>query len=176
MTRRVAAALAAATAAAALSAPAAEGAPTRSQVFFRDKLVADKATTTAVKDLLRTGGGFVVKQVVFRDLTGDDKSDAIVRVHSGGAAGIVAIYVFSTDTGRRDDELRMVFASQKLRRAATRLAEDTLSYRSARYAPGDELCCPSTLVESTLEWDDDRHRLRVADRVEVDGEPPAAGV
>jgi hypothetical protein len=162
----VAAALALATLTAA-AAPAG-AAQTRPQQFFKAKLLEERATTAAIKDLLRSGGGFVVKQVVFRDLAGDDKTDAIVRVHSGGAAGVVAVYVFSTDTGRRDDELRMVFSSQKLLRAATRLAGDVLSYRTARYAEGDEACCPSRLVESTLEWDDDRHRLRVTDRTEVD--------
>jgi len=170
--RRWAAAIAAAT----LLAPAsASGAQTRSQTFFRTKITAERSTTKPIRDLLGTGGGFVVKAIVFRDLTGDEKSDAIVRVHSGGAAGVVAVFVFSTDTGRRDDELRLVFSSQKLQRASTRVADDVLSYRSARYAAGDEPCCPEQLVESTLEWDAGDHRLKVAERTVMDGPaPPSA--
>ena len=157
----VAALIAAGVAAAAAPAPAA---PTRPQLFFKDKLLNDRLTTASVKTLLRSGGGFVVKQVVFKDLTGDEKSDAILRVHSGGAAGVVAVYVFSTDTGRDDDQLRMVFNSQKLRRASTAVADGVLTYRTARYAAGDDPCCPSQIVESTTEWDDDRHRLTVSGR------------
>ncbi len=137
---------------------------TQSQVFFEQRLLADRLTSKSIKTLLRTGGGFVDRGVVFRDLTGDKRDDAVVRVHSGGAAGVVAVYVFST-ANRKGGRLRAIFRSQSLMRASTRVLKGVLSYRTSRYEPGDELCCPARLTQSTLEWDRDERRMRVGERV-----------
>ena len=73
MIRRPAAALALAAAGIALAAPApALGEQTATQRFFSERLQADKATTTEIKDLLRTRQGFVDRTVTFKDLTGDE--------------------------------------------------------------------------------------------------------
>lgn len=147
------------------AAPAPAAAQTTTQQFFSVRLQADEKTSKEVKDLLRTREGFVDKQVKFRDLTGDGKTDAVVRVQSGGATGAIALYVFSADTGKKG--LRVVFRSQELERAETRIRDEVLRYRSARPAPGDEVCCPSVLVESRLRWRDALHRFAVAERREV---------
>ena len=102
--------------------------------------------------------------MVFRDLTGDKRADAVVRVHSGGVAGVVAVYVFST-ANRKGGKLRAVFRSESLMRASTRVLKGVASYRTARYEPGDELCCPSRITQSTLGWDGDERRMRVRERV-----------
>ena len=137
---------------------------TQSQVFFEQRLLEDRLTSKSIKTLLRTGGGFVDRAVVFRDLTGDKRDDALVRVHSGGAAGVVAVYVFST-ANRKGGRLRAIFRSQSLMRASTRVLKGVASYRTSRYEPGDELCCPARLTQSTLEWDRDERRMRVGERV-----------
>lgn len=150
---------------------AAHAAQTRSQMFFRDKLLADSRTSATIKDLLEDGGGFVDRSVVFRDLTGDDRDDAIVRVQSGGAAGAVALYVFSTDAARAGSELRVVYRQQRLMRASTRVRRRVLSFRTSTYAEGDELCCPSKVVETTLRWDARKKTFRVAKREDVVAPP-----
>ena len=166
MTRRPALALAVTGLALALPAPAlAEQSAT--QRFFSERLQADKGTSDEIEDLLRTRRGFVDRTVTFRDLTGDDRADAIVRVQSGGALGAVALYVFSTDTGVKDSGLRVVFRSQELRRAQTRIRDGVLRYRSARPQPGDELCCPAAVAETRLRWRERRHVLTVAERREI---------
>jgi len=139
----------------------------RSQQFFTERLLEDRRTSSAIKDLLRSGG-FVDEKIVFKDLTGDRKADAVVRVQSGGAAGIVAVYVFSTAGA---DELRAVFRSQSLERATTRVRDGKVSYRYARYSPGDELCCPSRIEESRLRWRAEQKRFVVAERVQVHPPP-----
>ena len=58
-------------------------------------LLKDADTTSGVKRLLRTNAGFVSPTPVFADLTGDGKSDAVVTVENGGAAGAVAAYVLT---------------------------------------------------------------------------------
>jgi len=162
--------LLAATAAVALGAGAAAPAPAaqnQTQRFFAERLIADEHTAGPIERLLRSGRGFVDQSVTFRDLTGDKKDDAVVRVQSGGAAGAVAVYVFSTDTGREGGELAVVFRSERLLRAWTSVTEGVLTYRSARPERGDELCCPSRLAETLLRWDERRHLLRVASRREI---------
>jgi hypothetical protein len=165
MTRRAGVLAAAAALALALAGPA-QAEQTQTQRFFAERLLSHEATSEPIKDLLRTGG-FVDRGVVFRDLTGDGKDDAIVRVQTGGAAGAVAVYVFSTDTGEENAELTMVFRTERLRRAWTTVRDGVLTYRSARPQRGDELCCPSRLAETTLRWDARRHLLRVASRREI---------
>ena len=124
MSRRAHVALAAAGLALVAAAPA-QAEETATQRFFSERLQTDKQTSTEIKDLLRTRQGFVDRSVVFRDLTGDRRQDAVVRVQSGGADGAVALYVFSTDTGVKNSGLRVVFRSQELRRAQTRVRDGT---------------------------------------------------
>jgi hypothetical protein len=150
--------------AAAWGAAPASAQKTQSQIFFEQRLLADGQTSKPIKTLLRSGGGFVDRGVVFRDLTGDKRDDAFVRVHSGGAAGVVAVYVFST-ANRKGGRLRAIFRSQSLMRASTRVLKGVASYRTSRYDPGDELCCPARITQSTLAWNADERRMRVSERV-----------
>ena len=143
-----------------------------SQRFFEERLLADRQTSSAIKTLLRSGGGFVDRGVVFRDLTGDDRDDAVVRVQSGGVSGAVAVYVFST-VNRKGGRLRVIFRSQNLLRASTRVVKGVLSYRTSRYGPDDELCCPTRLTQSTLRWSARERRLRVRERVTFEPPPEA---
>ena len=156
----------------ALLAPAQALAKNATQQFFEARLLADKQTSKAIKELLQSGGGFVDKGVVFRDVTGDKRDDAVVRVHSGGAAGVVAVYVFST-ANKKNGKLRAIFRSQSLMRASTRVLKGVVSYRTSRYNPGDELCCPARITQSTLDWVADERRMRVVERVTF-APPPEA--
>ena len=151
--RRAVMALACAAVAAAVAGGIAMSEPTRSQTFFRDRLIDDRRTAAPIRAALRDGSAFVDRSIVFADLTGDDKDDAVLRVHSGGAAGAVAVYVFSTEGGKT---LRVRYRAQRLRQASVSVRDGTLTYRSAEYAPGDELCCPSSLTEVPVRWNDGR--------------------
>jgi hypothetical protein len=145
---------------------------TASQRFFEERLLADRLTSDAIQTLLRSGGGFVDRGVAFRDLTGDKRDDAVVRVHSGGAAGVVAVYVFST-ANRKGGKLKAVFRSENLMRASTLVLKGVLSYRTSRYDPGDDLCCPARITQSTLAWNRRERRMRVKERVTF-APPPEA--
>jgi hypothetical protein len=170
--RRAVWAAAAAVLAAAAAVPLATAEQTRSQEFFKQRLLAEESVSPAVKELLRSGG-FVDKSIKFSDLTGDDKDDAVVRVHSGGAPGVVAVYVFSTDTKAKGSELVPVFRSEKLLRASTNVTKDgVVSYRYSRYGPGNELCCPRAIGVATLGWDADAKRFKVVNRVTLPGPTP----
>jgi hypothetical protein len=144
----------------------AQAAPNRSQTFFRSQVLSDNATSDEIVDLLRSGG-FVDRTITFDDLTGDGRQDAVVRVTTGGATGIVGLYVFSTDGKKQTDALRVVFRRQELIRGSSRVREHKLSYRTRSYEAGDELCCPGATSEYDVTWDDEAGRFRAGPRRDV---------
>jgi hypothetical protein len=143
--------------------------PTPSQALFRKTLLADDKTTPAIKTLLQDGGGFVAPEIVFQDLTGDGRSDAVVLVETGGVAGAVAVYVFSTDGQAADSPLRAVYSSQRLYRASVDASNGTLILRTPRFAQGDDVCCPVKVVERVYAWNAKAQTMRQASSQEVPG-------
>ena len=166
-------------AAAAVCAPTtAPAEPSQSQTTFAARLLDDPATSAGVKRLLRTKAGMVDPRSGFVDVTGDGRQDALVLVTTGGAAGSVALYVFSTHgqsaTGA-DTTLKVVFRLQSLYRATLRLGGTTLSVLEPRFRRGDDLCCPRTLRERDYRFDAKRVTfVRVADH-DVDAHTPSDG-
>jgi hypothetical protein len=128
------------------------------QALFEDLIVKDARTTASVRQLLQSDAGFVGAGPAFADLTGDGRMDAVVQVRMPGAAGTVAVYVFSTD-GTRADRLRAVFRSQALYRATTSAAGATLTVSQPRWSSGDDLCCASARTERRYAWDARTHTL-----------------
>jgi len=155
---RRAAALAAPLLAACWAAPAsAQTAVTGTpQSLFTHEIATDKATAADIRSGLRDGRLFVDEDIAFADLTGDRRQDAIVRVDDGGAAGTVAVYVYSTDGAKK---LRAVYRNQRLYRATTVVQGAALLLSTPRYAAGDEICCPAQSLQRTLTWSGRRHRL-----------------
>jgi hypothetical protein len=116
------------------------------QAFFHDALIKDTKTTSAIRKALATDAAIVDPATQYADLTGDGKSDAIVRVHSAGAAGVIAVYVFSTD-GAPKGALRVLFRTQSLYRAITMPTDDDrVQIDQPRYQAGDDVCCPSRIT------------------------------
>lgn len=154
----------------ATAAPAA--APTKSQSLFRDTLLKDAKTASGVKRVLRSGGGFVDAGSVFADLTGDGKSDAVVVVRVPGAAGAIAVYLFSTDGAKKGaSALRAVFRTQQLYRATVILRGTTLVVRTPKYADGDDICCPQVATERDYAWSAAAQTLTRRDQRDIQLQP-----
>ncbi len=134
---------------------------TPAQSLFTKKLLASKSVAHSVKVTLKKGG-FVSSDVMFADLTGEGKDDAVITVDSGGAAGIVALYVFSAGTGT---DLQIVYRNQRLYRGQARVNPGpSLVYSLPQWKDSDELCCPSSYRETTLAWSAKTKRFGVASR------------
>jgi hypothetical protein len=144
-------------------------APTKSQALFQKTLLADAKTTSDVKKLLSDGGGFVAPDITFADLTGDGRSDAIVLVDTGGVAGAVALYVFSTDGEPAESDLRVVYRSQRLYRASAEVADAALILSTPRFVEGDDVCCPAKIVRRTYVWSAGSKTLRQRGSEELPG-------
>jgi hypothetical protein len=122
------------------------------QSLFRDVLLKDAKTASGVKRLLSTNAGFVSPAPVFADLTGDGKTDAVVTVENGGAAGVVAAYVLTAE-GSSGGALRVALRNQSLYEGAFRVSGPTLTIVSPIYARGDDVCCPRHATERDYAWD-----------------------
>jgi hypothetical protein len=122
------------------------------QALFRSVLLADAGTTTGVKRLLTTNAGFVSPAPVFADLTGDGKTDAVVTVENGGAAGVLAAYVLTAEGSPKGD-LQVAFRSQSLYEGAVRVSGPTVTVVLPQYARGDDVCCPRRSLERDYAWD-----------------------
>ena len=143
----------------------AQTAPRSQTSLFRTLLLEDKKTAPGVAKLLRTRAGFVESNMIFADLTGDSKSDAVVRVGTPGMAGTVAVYVFSTDGVKPDSKgrtkLRAIYRNQTLYRAGASVRSGALLLRVPRWKVGDDPCCPATLAEREYLWRESDHRLHL---------------
>jgi|SRR5215207_4731214 len=122
------------------------------QALFRGVLLEDAGTASGVKRLLRTNAGFVSPAPEFADLTGDGKSDAVVTVENGGAAGAIAAYVLTAE-GSSNGELRVAFRSQSLYQGRVRMSGPMLTVVLPRYVRGDDVCCPPRATERDYAWD-----------------------
>jgi hypothetical protein len=146
--------------------------------FFRSLLLDDKSTAAGIAKLLRTNAGFVESNVIFADLTGDSKSDAVVRIAMPGMSGTVAVYVFSTDGVKPDSKgrskLRAIYRNQSLYRAGAQVRSGALLLRVPRWKVGDDPCCPATLSEREYLWRASDHRLHlhVSRDIPGPGAPP----
>jgi hypothetical protein len=144
-------------------------APTKSQALFQKTLLDDDKTTSDIKKLLGGGGGFVAPDITFEDVTGDGRSDAIVLVDTGGVAGAVALYVFSTHGESAESDLRVVYRSQRLYRASAEVADAALILATPRFVEGDDVCCPAKLVRRTYVWSAGGNTLRQRSSEELPG-------
>jgi hypothetical protein len=143
---------------AAVAGSIAQADPTPSQTVFTKKLLDDPKTSAGVKRMLTNKSAIVDPRSGFLDVTGDGRQDALILVSTGGAAGAVALYVFSThgqQAAQTDDQtsLKVLFRLQSLYGASLRISGTTLSVLEPRYAKGDDLCCPEKLRERDYVFD-----------------------
>jgi hypothetical protein len=93
------------------------------------------------------------RAVIYTDLTGDRREEAIVPVTSQGTQGNVGYLVFTLDS----DEPEVILTRTVDRTSASGLqmsAEDgVLLETRGEFGPEDALCCPSQLRETTFRWD-----------------------
>jgi hypothetical protein len=138
------------------AAPLAGAAQTDSQKVFTQKLLDDAKTSSGVKKMLTNKVAIVDPRSGFVDVTGDGRQDAVILVSTGGAAGAVGLYVFSTHGQAASDDttsLKVVFRLQSLYDASLRISGTTISILEPRWTKGDDLCCPKKLRERDYTFD-----------------------
>jgi hypothetical protein len=122
-----------------------------------------------VQTLMRQVGGGQIdsREVIYADLTGDRREEAIAPLSSGGTLGNIAYAVLTL----RSDTPTII-----LTRTASggsglvmQLNEDgRLIETAAQYGPEDPFCCPSQLRKTSFRWDGSRLQV---EREEVIANP-----
>lgn len=107
------------------------------------------APAVAAELINRAGGGEVnAERVVFEDLTGDGREEAVVVVESGGTAGDLAVAVYRlTPAGAELAMFERLGGHVEVRLGLVVTQEGV-------YADGDARCCPSQLRERAYGWRD----------------------
>jgi hypothetical protein len=101
-----------------------------------------EALPVAAALINRAGGGEVhAERVIFEDLTGDEREEAVVVVESGGTAGDLAVAIYRLQENR---PLLALFA-KTAGRVEVRLGLVVTSV--GVFAADDARCCPSQLRE-----------------------------
>ena len=96
---------------------------------------------------LGIGGGLaMVDEVLYVDMSGDGREEAVISLHSGGTAGVSAFLVYELSAGK--PALRGSIAGYKLGR---RPEGGRLLVVQGIYTTGDPNCCPSGWKDSLYE-------------------------
>jgi hypothetical protein len=103
--------------------------------------------------LRQTGGQLEARAVLYADVTGDGREEAIVPVTSGGSLGNLAYQVYTLGRGAAAPILTATRDAGTAGGLVLSVEGGRLIRTAAKYGPDDPLCCPSVLVKSYYRWD-----------------------
>jgi hypothetical protein len=125
------------------------------------------ATTTLVSQL---GSGEVESgAILYADLTGDQREEAIVPVTSLGTLGNIGYLVFTLDDGKPVTILTRTIDRTAASGLQMSVDDGVLLETRGVFGPDDPFCCPSQLRETTFRWDGSL--MQVKDEVLVQQDP-----
>ena len=107
--------------------------------------------------------------VVYGDVTGDRREDALVPIASGGTLGNTAYLVFVPNAGNAGLVLTRTVDRSSAGGLKMTIEDGVLVETTAVYGNEDPLCCPSGLRRTTFRWDGSR--LQVAREEQVKQTP-----
>jgi hypothetical protein len=133
----------------------------------------DFAVLPGAKTLLdQLGSGAIDSDsVLYADLTGDRREEAIVPVTSQGTLGNIAYLVFRLDAGKPEVVLTRTVDKSSASGLQMTTEDGVLLETRGVYGPEDPFCCPSQLRETTFRWDGSRLQVAGEDVVQ---QPPRA--
>ena len=131
----------------------------------------DFETLGATEDLIgQLGTGAVEPDaIVYADLTGDQREEAIVPVTSQGTLGNVGYLVFALKAGKPEVVLTRTVDRTSAGGLQMSVEEGVLLETRGVFGPDDPFCCPSQLRETTFGWDGSQ--LQVDNEVLVQQDP-----
>ena len=91
--------------------------------------------------------------MIFADLTGDLREEAVVPISSSGSLGNIAYVVFRLDAGNPDLILTRTLDRSTPSGLKMSVQDGELVETAGVYGPEDPLCCPSELRKTTFRWD-----------------------
>jgi hypothetical protein len=98
-------------------------------------------------------GRVAVDAVLFADITGDQREEAIVPVTSDGTLGNIAYLVLTLDSGAPRSILTRTMDRTTASGLVMEIEHGTLTETAGVYGAEDPFCCPSELRTTTFRWD-----------------------
>ena len=117
--------------------------------------------------LAQAGSGRVEPStIVYGDITGDLREEAIVPIASGGTLGNLAYLVF-TGSGPNASLVLTRTADRSSSGGIKMTIEDGVLVETAgEFGPSDALCCPSVIKRTTFRWDGARLQVQREERIQ----------
>ncbi len=131
--------------------PAPTGTPADAQAVRNVDFTQVGAVTTMLRQL---GSGEVdVRSILYADLTGDGREEAVVPIASGGTLGNIAYLVFTLRGGTPATVLSRTRDRTTVSGLAVSVEDGKLIETTGEYGPEDPRCCPSALKKTYFRWD-----------------------
>jgi hypothetical protein len=132
---------------------------------------ADLEQTDPLQDLLAQLGTGAVEPgaILYADLTGDQREEAVVPVTSQGTLGNIGYVIFTMASGQPEAVLTRTVDRTAASGLQMSVEDGVLMETRGVYGPDDPFCCPSQLRETTFRWDGSQ--LQVEDEVLVQQDP-----
>lgn len=130
--------------------PTASPVPADASAIRGVDIAADPATTTEIQ---RLGSGSVnANEIVYADLTGDGRDEAVVPISSSGTLGNIAYLVFTLDKGKTKVILTRTLDRSTPSGLKMDVENGQLVETVGEYGPDNPLCCPSVLRKTYFQW------------------------
>lgn len=109
--------------------------------------------------------------VLYADLTGDLREEAVVPVSSQGTLGNIGYLVYTLADG--DPEVILTRTVDRSSASGLQMAveDGVLMETRGVYGPDDPFCCPSQLRQTTFQWDGSRLQVETEQLVQQDPGP-----
>jgi hypothetical protein len=159
------------------SSPAAPPMPIDPGAIRRVDFTNDSSVQTALRQL--GSGEVATREILFADLTGDGREEAVVPVTSDGTVGNIAYLVFTM----KPDGTSLILTRRLERGSAggLRMTLDTGSGRAvlvetaAEYGAEDPFCCPTVLRRTTFRWDGSQLQVEREEKTQAPPGPKTRG-
>ncbi len=114
----------------------------------------DFSQQPAVKSLIaQFGGELDPKSIIYADLTGDSRDEAVVPIFSGGTLGNLAYLVYTIKSGAPAVILTRTIDRSSRSGLHMDVEDGKLVESVGQYGPEDPLCCPTMLRKTYFRWD-----------------------
>lgn len=115
------------------------------------------------------GGSVLPKEIVYGDVTGDRREEAIVPISSQGTLGNLAYLVF-TMKGSSPALVLTRGLGGGSGGISMKLDEGKLVELAPELGPEDPLCCPSATRKTTFRWDGAKFQVEREEKLEGTGQ------
>ena len=129
----------------------------------------DVTKLAEVQNALRqlNSGAIAKDEVLFKDVTGDRREEAVVPITSQGTLGNLAYLVYTLKSGTPSLILTRGLSGGNAGGLAVEVEDGTLVETTPEFGPEDPFCCPSFVNRTTFRWDGSK--LQVAKEEKIKG-------